>query len=253
MRKLALALIATILAACGQMPPAAPDAKVYADALANPARFAKDRERDASRKPDQVFAFLGVAPGMHVLDVFSGGGYTSEYAAWLVGPKGHVTSFNPNAFENFVKDEVAERFAGDRLKNVERTVQNVNTLVLPAATYDVAVMVQNYHDVYWVKEPMWPKVDGPRLLARIKAGLKPGGVLGIIDHAAAEGTGIKSAQTMHRIEKAKVIADLTAAGFVFEGESAVLANPADDHGKSVFDDSIRGKTDQFVLKFRKPK
>ena len=249
-----IALMMTLFGAPADAKPAPTDAKVYAAALASPDRFAKDKERDAARKPDQVLRFLGVTPGMAVLDVIAGGGYMTEYASALVGPTGRVTAFNPKAFEGYVKDDVTERYAGDRLKNVTQLWQPMAEFSAPAASFDAAMMVQNYHDVYWVNEKIgWTKVDGPRMLAAIKAALKPGGVFGIVDHAAAPGAGTAVGQTLHRIEKSAVIKDLEAAGFKYEGESPVLANPADDHTKSVFDPSIRGQTDQFVLKFRKMK
>lgn len=245
-----LALLLALMGAPAEAKPAAPE--VYAAALASPDRLAKDKERDAARKPDQLFQFLGVRPGMAVLDVIAGGGYMTEYASHLVGAKGRVTAFNPKAFEGWVKEEAAVRYAPGRLTNVTTVWQDMAAFSVPAASFDAAIMVQNYHDVYWVNEKMgWTKVDGPRMLATIKSALKPGGVFGIVDHSAKAGTGTSAAQEMHRIEKAAVIKDLEAAGFVFEGESPMLANPADDMSLGVFDKAIRGKTDQFVLKFRK--
>lgn len=246
------ALLALALLAACSLPPSKVDPQVYADALAAPARLASDRARDANRKPEAVFAFLQVKPGTAVLDVISGGGYMTEYASWLVGPRGSVTAFNPKAFEGYVKDEVAVRYAGGRLGNVSTVWQDMAAFSVPPNSFDAAIMVQNYHDVYWVEPKLgWTKVDGPKMLATIRAALKPGGVLGIVDHAAVAGSGIGAAQTLHRIEQSAVVADITAAGFEFEASSTVLANPADDHTKSVFDDAIRGKTDQFVLRFRK--
>jgi len=249
---LALALVAA-LTACDTAPVhRAVDPAVYSMALAAPSRFEKDRARDADRIPDQVFRFFGIAPGMQVLDVMTGGGYMAEYASWLVGPNGGVTAYNPPSFERYGKDELAARYAGDRLANVTRLVAPLPEFAVPAASFDAALLVQNYHDVYWVEPGFWPKVDGPQLLATIQAALKPGGVLGVVDHHAALGSGTRAAQTLHRIEQAALIADLTAAGFVLEAESPLLANPADDRLKSVFDPAIRGKTDQMVLRFRKP-
>jgi len=248
-----IALLMTLFGAPAEAKPAVVPTEAYAAALVSPARFAADKERDAARKPDQVFRFLGIAPGMAVLDVISGGGYMTEYASALVGPKGRVTAFNPKAFEGYVKDDVAARYTPGRLANVTTLWQAMNELSVPAASFDAAIMVQNYHDVYWINDKIgWTKVDGPKMLAAIKAGLKPGGVFGIVDHAAVAGSGTSTGQTLHRIEKSAVIKDLEAAGFVYEGESPVLANPADDHTKGVFDPAIRGKTDQFTLKFRKP-
>lgn len=258
-RDLLLALIALLMTLFGAPPAEAKPAHapaadaVYAAALASPDRLAKDREIDARRKPDQLFKFLAIKPGMAVLDVFSGGGYNSEYASHLVGPKGRVTAWNPTAFESYVKDDVAARYTPGRLANVTQVWQPMAEFSVPAASFDAAIMVQNYHDVYWVDPKIWPKVDGPRMLATIKAALKPGGVFGVVDHSAKAGSGTSAAQELHRIEKAAVIADLEAAGFVYEGESPVLTNPADDLSKSVFDGSIRGRTDQFMLRFRKPK
>ena len=251
-----IALLMTLFGAPAEAKPAqAPTGDaVYAAALASPDRFAKDREIDARRKPDQLFRFLGVKPGMAVLDVIAGGGFNSEYASVLVGPKGRVTAFNPTAFEPYVKADVAARYTPGRLANVTQLWQPMAELSLPAASFDAAVMVQNYHDLYWVDDKIgWTKVDAPRMLAAIKAGLKPGGVFGIVDHSAKAGSGTSAAQELHRIEKAAVIKDLEAAGFKYEGESPMLANPADDLTKGVFDPAIRGKTDQFVLKFRRPK
>jgi predicted methyltransferase len=247
-----LALLMTLFGAPAEAKPAAPE--VYAAALASPDRLAKDRAIDAARKPDQLFQFLEVRPGMAVLDVIAGGGYLTEYASHLVGPKGRVTAFNPKAFEDYVKDDVAARYVPGRLPNVTTVWQEMAEFSALAASFDAAIMVQNYHDVYWVNEKIgWPKVDGPKMLATIKAALKPGGVFGIVDHSAKAGTGTSAAQELHRIEKAAVIKDLEAAGFKYEGESPMLANPADDLTKGVFDPAIRGKTDQFVLKFRNKK
>ena len=251
-----IALLMTLFGAPAEAKPAHTSTgdPVYAAALASPDRFAKDKERDAARKPDQVFEFLGVKPGMAVLDVFAGGGFNSEYASVLVGPKGRDTAFNPTAFESYVKDEVAARYTPGRLANVTQLWQPMAEFSVPAARFDAAIMVQNYHDVYWVDDKIgWPKVDGPKMLATIKAALKKGGVFGIVDHSATVGSGTSAAQQLHRIEKAAVIKDLEAAGFKYEGESPVLANPADDLTKGVFDPAVRGKTDQFVLKFRKMK
>lgn len=259
-RELLCALIALLMTLFGAPAAEAKPADVptrdavYAAALADPARLAKDREIDARRKPDQLFEFLGVKPGMAVLDAIAGGGYMTEYASALVGPKGHVTAWNPEAFRGFVKDDLAARYTPGRLANVTQVWQPMAEFNVPAASFDAAIMVQNYHDVYWVNDKIgWPKVDGPRMLATIKAALKPGAVFGIVDHSAKAGSGTSAAQELHRIEKAAVIKDLEAAGFKYEGESPMLANPADDLAKGVFDPAIRGKTDQFVLKFRKPK
>lgn len=249
MRMLSLALALGLAALPAAAEPV--DPKVYQDAQQNPARFPNDAARDAARKPAELMAFFGFRPGMSVLDVMSGGGFTTEYLSWLVGPQGHVTAYNPPAFESFVKDEVAARFGTGRLKNVERVVLPFAEFVPRAGAYDAVIIVQDYHDVYWVKEPVWPKVDGPRLLAAIWTALKDDGFVAIVDHHAVAGSGTSAAQTLHRIERSAVIKDFEAAGFRLAGESELLRNPADDRSRNVFDDAIRGRTDQFVLRFVK--
>jgi predicted methyltransferase len=114
-------------------------------------------------------------------------------------------------------------------------------------------MVLSFHDMFWISpENNWPEIDRPALLAELFAALKPGGILGIIDHQAIPGSPGETGGTVHRIDRAIVVDELTQAGLVLDAESDLLRNPADDHSKGVFDPDIRGKTDRFMLKFRKP-
>jgi predicted methyltransferase len=248
-----LALFAAI--ACGHhdAEPATVDPAVYAKALANPSRPPADLERDAGRKPDQVLAFFGVTPGMAVLDMFSGGGYYSEIVANLVGPEGRVVAHSNAAYLKFVGDEFEARYADQRLPNVTVLMAENNELELAPAQFDAVLMVLSFHDTYWVSpEDNWPEIDRPALNAELFAALKPGGVLGVIDHQAIPGSSGETGGTVHRIDRAIVVRDLELAGFVLESESDLLRNPDDDHRLGVFDPSSRGKTDRFVLKFRKP-
>jgi predicted methyltransferase len=125
----------------------------------------------------------------------------------------------------------------------------VNAMALPTGL-DAVFIRQNYHDLY---DKFMGPADVPGFNRQVFAALKPGGVYVVLDHAAAAGAPMSVTETLHRIDKARVIKDVEAAGFKLDGESKVLANPADDHTKGVFDPSIRGKTDQFLLRFRKPK
>lgn len=229
-----------------------PPADPYQAALTHPDRPAADRELDPMRRPDAVTAFFGIEPGMRVLDLFSGGGYYSEYLGHLVGPEGSVVAHNNAAYRQFAAEELARRYADGRLPRVERIVQEGPALALPEAGFDAVVMVLAYHDLYYVQEPAWPAIEVEPFLAIVYRALEPGGILGIVDHAAEPGQGVSVAQSLHRIGRERVIRDLTEAGFVLEAESEVLANPADARDRPVFAEAVRGHTDRFVLRFRKP-
>jgi predicted methyltransferase len=225
----------------------------YQAAVANLSRMDRDRARDGGRNPTEVMAFFGIEPGMAVLDMFAGGGYYTELLAHVVGPDGKVVSHSNQAYANFVGDEANERYAGNRLPNVEILMAENNALDLPEAHFDVVTLILAYHDIYYeAPENGWPKIDGPRLLAELYNGLKPGGVLGVVDHVAEAGSPRETGGTLHRIDPAIVIEEIRGAGFILEGESDVLRNTQDDHLLNMADPSVRGKTDRFVLRFRKP-
>lgn len=223
-------------------------------ALANADRPAADRARDAARQSAAVLRFFGVTPGMTVLDLYSGGGYYTEILSRLVGPKGRVVANNNTPYLQFAKDELATRYTGGRLPNVEQLLAENNALSLPAATFDVVLMTDVYHDVYLVDEKNgWSRIDAPKMLATIHASMRPGAVLGVVDHVAAPGTSLEQAAALHRIDPDRLKRDLQAAGFVLDGESDVLRNPADDGSRPVFDPAVRGRTNQVVLRFRRPR
>jgi len=230
-----------------------PVEKAVLAAVSNPARPAADRVRDEPRQSAAVLKFFRIAPGMTVLDLYSGGGYYTELLSYIVGANGKVVAHNNTPYLNFAKDQLAGRYAEGRLPNVERLVAENNELMLPPARFDAIVMTNVYHDIYYVDEAAgWPRIDGPKLLAVLFQSLKPGGIVGVVDHAALPGAPPETGGTLHRIDLALLKRDFAAAGFVLDGESDVLVNPSDDRTKSAFDPSIRGRTDQFVLRFRKP-
>ncbi len=224
-----------------------------AAALANPARPASDRVRDKARQSAAVLRFFGIAPGMTVLDLYSGGGYYTELLSYIVGPAGKVVAHNNTPYLRVAGKELAGRYAAGRLPNVERLLAENNELTLPSAYFDAIVMTDVYHDVYHVDEKAgWPRIDGPKMLAMLYQSLQPGGVLGVVDHAALPGAPPETGDTLHRIDPALLKKDITAAGFVLDGESAALLNPEDDRTKSAFDPSIQGRTTQVILRFRRP-
>ena len=226
---------------------------VYARAAEHNARSDADRARDAGRKPAEVLAFLGIDPGMDVLDMYSGGGYYAELIARVVGPDGSVDAHNNQAYLGFAGDEIEARYAADRLPNVATLMAENNELNLEPGAYDAITMVLAYHDIYYISvENGWPEIDGPALLAEFYEGLKPGGIVGIVDHYAAEGAPTETGGTTHRIDREIVVREMQEAGFVLDASSDLLRNPDDDYSVSVFDPSIRGNSDRFLLRFRKP-
>ena len=225
---------------------------IYRDAVANPERPAADRERDANRRPADVLEFATIAPGMVVLDLFSGGGYYTEIIAAIVGEEGHVDAHSNAAYLNFVGDEFKDRHANERLQNVSVLMAENNELDLEPGRYDAVFLSLTYHDFYLPAADGWPEIDIDKLLAELFEGLKPGGVITIIDHYAARGSSTASANELHRIDPAIVVSGMQAAGFVLDETSDLLRNPDDDLSMSVFDPALRGQTDRFILRFRKP-
>ena len=221
-----------------------------AAAAADPARAAQ-AANDATRHGPEILAFAGVRPGAKVVDLIPGGGYWTQLLAKAVGPKGHVYGIWPAEYAKVDDDE-----PGPYRKMVQSPdYANVGVLDQPAAALaapekvDLIFTAQNYHDYF---DKFMGPVDPATLNKAAFAALKPGGIYLIIDHVAEAGSGHRDTDTLHRIDPAAVKAEVTAAGFTFVGASPLLANPADDHQKKVFDAAIRGKTDQFIYKFRKP-
>ncbi len=229
------------------------DPLVYAAAVANTSRSEADLGRDAGRKPAEVLAFFGIAPGMSVLDLFSGGGYYAEILSHVVGPDGHIVAHSNLRYLDFVGDEFKARHADNRLPNVDVLMAENNELELNTGQFDAILMVLSYHDTYMVDpENGWPKFNIPQLHAELFDSLKPGGTLGLIDHYATAGSPRETGGTLHRIDPGIVIAELENAGFVLDAKSDLLRNMEDDHSLGVFDPSVRGKTDRFILRFKKP-
>lgn len=208
-------------------------------ALADPAR-ADQAGDDERRQAAAVLAFAGVKPGDVVVDYLPGQGYWTRIFTGVVGPKGRVIAMWPAAGATRAEAAVAGLQARG-LANVTYDVQAGN-LPTPAQPVDLFWTVQNYHDV--------PEALRAAFNAAVFKALKPGGIYVVIDHADAHGA-LPTTPSRHRIDPAVVKSQVTGAGFRFVGRSSVLANPADDHSKPVFDPSLRGHTDQFVLKFQR--
>ena len=246
----ATALIATVASAAGV--PASVHSpkqtqKAVATALASPAR-ADQATDDARRKAAEVLAFSGVGPGDEVLDFLPGSGYWTRAFSGIVGASGHVYAVWPAAMAKYAAKS-ATALEDRHLSNV--TVKVLGSGIVAASEpVDLIWTVQNYHDL---ANNGAGEAGIDQMNAEAFKALKPGGTYLVIDHADAAGTGLTGTDTKHRIDPAVVKTEVAKAGFQFVGESDVLRNPADDHSAKVFDPAIRGKTDQFVLKFRKPR
>lgn len=223
-----------------------------AAAIADPARPATDVERDANRKPGEVLAFAGVKPGDRVADYAAGNGYFTRLFSGIVGPQGHVHASVPASlfqYENIVKG-IADIQA--------YVVKHPNVLVTAGSAIDVARypekldlfwISQNYHDLH---DPFMGPVDMKAFNRAVYAALKPGGIYIVLDHVAAKGSPADVTDTLHRIEPSTVRREVEAAGFEFVASSDALANSADPHTTGPFNAAIRGHTDQFIFKFRRP-
>lgn len=217
-------------------------------ALASESRSERDRDRDAGRKPAQVLEFLGVGSGMTVVDLYAAGGFYTEVLSLAVGNEGKVYAQNPARMLQFRdganEKEISARLADGRLANVERLNKEIAGMGLEENSIDAVVTALNFHDIYNGAGP-----DAALASSKIVFSiLKPNGVFGVIDHQGNSGNDNAS---LHRIEIALVVETLEKAGFNIE-QSDLLNNPDDSRNKKVFDPSIRGKTDRFLILARKP-
>lgn len=222
-------------------------------ALKSSERPKKDFEQDERRHAREVLEFAGVASGMHVADMFSAGGYYTELLSKIVGPKGSVIAYNNLEYAKFAEKAIPERYAGDRLANVRQVTTPVADLTLEPKSLDVVMFIMSYHDLYWrPANGDWTPTDASKLVEKLYTAVKPGGVVIVQDHIDVAGSDpLKHVDAVHRIDPAVVKRDFEHAGFKFDGESKALAHPEDDHTKQVYDESVRGKTDQFLYRFRR--
>lgn len=226
----------------------------YDAALTHAGRPAADSARDVLDHPAEMLRLAGIKPGMKVADVLAGDGYYSELSSYVVGPAGHVYLINNLAFDNWSQPALKDRMAGGRLANVTQQTVDLNDMKLPPASLDAVLLVKVYHDMYWVntspKNP-WPKVDVSSVLSQLSRALKPGGVLLLIDHSAKPGHGKSDAGELHRIEESFAVQDFTAHGFKVIAKSDLLRRPDDARDLISYKGPAVGKTDRFVLVFRK--
>lgn len=241
-------LLGSLALSAPPAPAAMRSSKAITAAVADSARPAADRERDAARKPAACLAFAGLRPGMTVVELFPGKGYFTRIFSRAVGPKGHVYEIVPPPRKEGNMAVAVQAIADDPhyYHNITVVQGPITSFQVPQPA-DIVWTSQNYHDLHNV--PGLNVADFDRTVAKA---LKPGGVFIVLDHVAPAGSGFSDTSTLHRIDPEAARKEVTSAGFEFVGESSVLRNSKDPHTNKVFDPSIRGHTDQFIYKFRKP-
>ena len=259
--KFAPALAVLAIAACTALSsPSAPAEKGppalaaadYAPILADPGRPAADLADDAARKPAEVLAFAKIRPGQTILEVEGGRGWYSDILSTAIGPAGKLYIQYPAEFA-YGDAAYKTRMDAGRLKNATIVKSHFDDYsAIPAASVDKVIWILGPHEVYFVPPNTQGLGDEAKTYAEIKRVLKPGGEFIAMDHAADAGAPKNIAQTLHRTDPANVLAAAKAAGLDYVDKSDVLANPADDRTKRVFDATIRRHTDQFLFRFRKP-
>ncbi len=232
--------------------PAFADEAAIARAIANDSRTDAHRERDARSKPEVILGLLDLQAGQTVADICGGSGYYAELMAGVVGTDGEVILHNNTPYWKFVEKQITARFIDNQVPAVTLLKSEADDLKLGSGSLDAVLMVMSYHD-FFVHNPEsgFERTDMPLFYSQLHAALKPGGRLVIVDHAAVDGSGSSAAQDIHRIEEAYTKQEIESSGFRLVTSSDALRNPDDDRSKMVFDKSIRGKTDRFVLLFER--
>lgn len=249
MRRIVLGIVlSAMLVPSATLVAKTPAAAGIAAAVADRSRPAADTATDANRKPAETLAFAGVRPGMIVGEFFPGGGYFTRMLSDVVGPHGHVYGIENAGWKGAVKADQAILAAG-KLANVSIEPLPFGTVSFPRPL-DLAWVTQNYHDL---KIAEFGQVDTAAFNRAVFAALKPGGIFFVLDHEAPPGTDLATIAKLHRIEKAQVIREVTAAGFRLAAEGVFLRRPGDDHSLPIFDKAIQGHTDQYALRFVKPR
>lgn len=245
-----LSTVLVLLAACAT-PTAPVSLQPPGDAILGAStRPVADRANDSRRKVVEGLAFMKIRPGSTILDMEAGSGYWSEILARATGPTGTVIMQNPPAFAGRLGGLLDARLATNGLTNMRKSFTNFDTLEAAGGSVDVVTWVQGPHELYFTP-PSGTLGNPTKAYQEIARVLKRGGVFIVIDHSAIEGQPASTGQTLHRIDPALTIASAAAVGLRLESRGDFLANPADPKTKSAFDPSIRGTTDQHVLRFVK--
>jgi predicted methyltransferase len=239
------ALLAASLGASAQSagPGGAPD---YAALIAASDRSDADRQADKRRDPVTFLAFTAARPGMKVLDMGAGGGYSTELMARAVAPNGTVYGQNPADLGERAKTSFEARTKTPAGKNIVALARPFDDPV-PADVrdFDLITFLFYYHDTTYMP------VDRAEMNRKLFAALKPGAVLVIADHSAKPGDGTSVGKTLHRIEESVLRREIEAAGFKVVGTGDFWRHPEDPRDFST--NRPPSPVDEFVLKFEKPK
>jgi len=231
---------------------AAPTAKMTA-AVADSARPEADTKRDENRKPTEMLEFGGITPGKVVVDLLPGGGYFTRIFARAVEPGGRVYAYFGSQYDERLKTQGKD--PDNQMADLKKVYKNLGVIHGPLAQFvtpqpvDVVWTSLNYHDMHNKAYNM----DVTDVNKAIFKSLKPGGIYVVLDHQAAETAGDDVTETLHRIKKSTVVKEAEAAGFKLVAEGNALHYATDDGTKRVFENDVRGRTNQFMLKFQKPR
>lgn len=243
-------LVASAVLGLASLTFAAEPSPAISAAVADSARPAADTQRDADRRPAEAVAFSGMKAGDKVIDLIPGGGYFTRIFSKVVGPGGKVYALTPDEMLSKMAKaaDAAKALPAAGYANVVPVSTSVNDIKVPEPV-DIVWTSLNYHDMH---NPLLGPANMGSYNKSVFNALKSGGTYIIIDHAAAAGSGTRDTDLLHRIDVEAVKAEVMGVGFQLVGESNILAHAADDHTGKVFDAGVRGKTDQFILKFKKP-
>jgi predicted methyltransferase len=254
MHRTALAAMALALMAPAAANTQARGAADVAAGVAAPGRPKAATDLDEVRKPVEVLRFMGLKKGDRAFDYFTGTGYYADIMAKAVGPRGHVVGWNSNGFGRNEKVVAALKDIKARNPNTAFYSSPTTAIAFAPNSFDFALLHLVYHDAYWESAQFGlPRIDPNTVVKAIWDSVKPGGTVAVIDHVAPAGGDTRAVvEKLHRIDPAVVRADFERAGFVLEAQSDLLRVASDDYSKNVFDPSIRGRTDRFMFRFRKP-
>jgi len=228
-------------------------ADIYAAAVQHAGRTEDDHKRDPRDHPAEILRLAGVKPGMQVADFMAGDGYYSELLSYIVGPKGHVLLINNPSFDRWANNAWEGRISHDRLPNVEHRTFDLQHPALAEGSLDSIFLVKVYHDLYWVDDDKknWPDVPTAAVLDNLVKALKPGGTLVLVDHSSKPGAGTSVASSLHRIDEAYALKDFESRGLKLVARSDALRRSDDPRTQVSYKGPILGKTDRFVMVFRK--